>query len=781
MAEWPARKSTPWDISLRSYIDDANATKRDISEPITLTELAATGVRSAATFLRGDGVWATIDGVVDPGTDSSPPSIPANVQALEVRSTSIRVGWDAATDNVSVTGYEVTVNNVVKAGPVVGLYVDIPSLTPATNYTIKVRARDAAGNYSGYSTPLTLTTLAGASTGYPDGSNSPYKDSEGVLHFYPNYPSDVIESTQALTETSGVIYTQNDNQTIENLFVNGGVIIVRHHNVTIRRCYFKCTPTYFSSVIAQDGGTLANTTNYGATVEDCCFDGNDIPGGTPLQGVGLTVRRCNIFRADNGGQGEDEQTWEDNFFHDMATFTAEAHSDLIQFDNGPDWPVRNWTARHNTFLSRTVDGQGTTSCIITNQDSQSGHMENITIEDNIFAGGAYSLYGPTRNMPDFVLNNNKFWTLYYPTVGAFGPSANGLDVMNTSGNSVGAFSGGLVNNAIQGSWVHDHFIGNPGGTSDTTAPTTPVGLAAVDISSSGFTVTWSPSVDDIGVTGYEVYLDNVSQGVVSVTSKTFVGLTGGQTYAVKVRARDAAGNWSSQSSPLSVDTLADSSYVIKSVTISSSLPSSGTQTVVTGEDIPTEVGDFVLLLQFSDYRLKSQVGLPVANGSITATEIVFPGIDNGAKFRASYYFATTDGAQTIVGTTSSPADDDKRLVAIVISGVDSSDPVDVFASADTGSSVNGGAGENFYQTPAVTTTDVAKLIISVIALGFSRTYSSAESGYTLLKNETAVGGFLSYSIIYGIQADAGSTGTIDHLYSSSGTALVSATIALNPA
>lgn len=785
MGEYPQYKEVGWNNKLKAYIDDLIAGRRSLATKVPVADIATTtGTPSASTFLRGDGAWVTLDGSTPPGggggQDTTAPSTPTNLRAIEVRSTSARVAWDAATDNVGVTAYELSLNGVVQAGPITTLFSDLSGLNPSTNYSIRIRARDAAGNWSPQTTPLVITTIAAASTGYPDASNSPYLDGEGVLHYFPSYPVNTNESTQVLTPASGVIYTQADNQVIEGLYVNGGTIIVRHHGVVIRRCYLKASTSYWTVVLCQDGGTVATSTNYGATVEDCCVDGNDTPGGTGLAGIGLTIRRCNIFRCDNGGQGEDGQTWEDNFFHDFMTFYQESHTDGVQFDFGPDWPVNNWTFRHNTVLSRTVDNIGTTSCIITNQDPLSGLMSNILIEDNVFAGGAYTVYGPQRNMTDFALNNNKFWTLYYPTVGAFGPYENGIERISSTGNSVGTFAGGLVNNVITGSWVHDHFIGTPGGTSDTTPPSVPTDLASADITSDGFTVTWTASTDNVGVTAYEVFLNNVSQGTVTVTSKTFTGLTANTAYSVKVRARDAAANWSSQSSALVVNTLPDSTYVVKSVSVSSTLPSAGVQTVVTGEDIATEVGDHVIILQFSDYRLKSQTGLPTATGSVTATEIAYPGTDNGNKFRASIYEVTVAGAQTITATTTSPNDDDKRLVAIVVSGINSTTPVNVFNSVDSINSVNSGGFEN-YNSPAVTTDVAGAFILSVVAITGTRAFSGPEDGYTLLENEAGVGGFITYSAIYSVQSSAGDTGEISHMYTSSNSSICALTVAFKPA
>jgi chitodextrinase len=80
---------------------------------------------------------------------------------------------------------------------------------------------------------------------------------------------------------------------------------------------------------------------------------------------------------------------------------------------------------------------------------------------------------------------------------------------------------------------------------DTTPPSTPSGLVASDVTDSSAVLTWSPSTDDTGVTGYHVYrFDRVFistlLATVSGTSYT-LPLEAGR-YDYYVRARDAVGN-----------------------------------------------------------------------------------------------------------------------------------------------------------------------------------------------------------------------------------------------
>jgi len=91
---------------------------------------------------------------------------------------------------------------------------------------------------------------------------------------------------------------------------------------------------------------------------------------------------------------------------------------------------------------------------------------------------------------------------------------------------------------------------------DVTAPSTPTGLASSDLTASSFTLTWNPSTDAVGVTGYEVQRDGVVVATPAGTTATIAGLTASTAYSMKVRARDAAGNWSPLSTALSVTTTA---------------------------------------------------------------------------------------------------------------------------------------------------------------------------------------------------------------------------------
>ncbi|GGS67416.1 hypothetical protein GCM10010156_27950 [Planobispora rosea] len=93
----------------------------------------------------------------DGGGDTEAPSVPGNLRAGTVTADSAELSWNASTDNVKVTGYEVYRGTTLVA-TVTGTGHTDTGLSPTTQYTYTVKARDAAGNRSGASNELKVTT-----------------------------------------------------------------------------------------------------------------------------------------------------------------------------------------------------------------------------------------------------------------------------------------------------------------------------------------------------------------------------------------------------------------------------------------------------------------------------------------------------------------------------------------------------------------------------------------------------------------------------------------------
>ncbi|WP_153796960.1 fibronectin type III domain-containing protein [Foetidibacter luteolus] len=117
---------------------------------------------------------------------------------------------------------------------------------------------------------------------------------------------------------------------------------------------------------------------------------------------------------------------------------------------------------------------------------------------------------------------------------------------------------------------------------DTQAPTAPAGLIAKSITQISAIITWSASTDNVGVTGYQVYKDGVAYYSTTALQCNLTSLLAGQTYTLTVKARDAAGNYSASSSPVTVKTLLPSTTDTEKPTAPAGLKASGiTQTSAT--------------------------------------------------------------------------------------------------------------------------------------------------------------------------------------------------------
>jgi chitodextrinase len=90
---------------------------------------------------------------------------------------------------------------------------------------------------------------------------------------------------------------------------------------------------------------------------------------------------------------------------------------------------------------------------------------------------------------------------------------------------------------------------------DTTPPSTPSNLTSADLTATSVTLRWGAATDNVGVTGYRVYVNDTSHLSTSTTQQALAGLTPGATYTLAVSAVDAAGNESTQRAALTITTL----------------------------------------------------------------------------------------------------------------------------------------------------------------------------------------------------------------------------------
>ncbi len=180
---------------------------------------------------------------------------------------------------------------------------------------------------------------SGGDSAWPSAANRPMY-SGGVLTWTgplgggPNNGHPVQQTRSGLTQTND-IHSSSNGQVIEGYVVgapnNPMRVYVDHNTVTVRQCVIYAD--YFGVQI----GTNGTSQPYNCVVEDCLIIGALATNGTNgVAGDGSTlggsiVRRCNITNTENGiYQCENNQTFSDNWIHDLYFDPDISHSDGIQ-------------------------------------------------------------------------------------------------------------------------------------------------------------------------------------------------------------------------------------------------------------------------------------------------------------------------------------------------------------------------------------------------------------------------------------------------------------------
>ncbi|HCT78745.1 MAG TPA: Secreted glycosyl hydrolase, partial [Micromonosporaceae bacterium] len=153
--------------------------------------------------------------------DTQPPTAPTNLAYTQPASGQIRLTWNASTDNVGVTGYDIYANNVLRtsvAGNVL-TYTDSQPDTATVSYF--VRAKDAAGNQSGNSNTVTRTGAPGDTQPPTAPTNLAYtQPASGQIRLTWNASSDNVGVTgydiyangALRASVGGTVLTYTDNQ-----------------------------------------------------------------------------------------------------------------------------------------------------------------------------------------------------------------------------------------------------------------------------------------------------------------------------------------------------------------------------------------------------------------------------------------------------------------------------------------------------------------------------------------------------------------------------------------
>ena len=271
--------------------------------------------------------------------------------------------------------------------------------------------------------------------GFPDGTNTGVSAGTHltvVPQGLPNCSSPTTENCTPPTNGSvgkgwywdyrGYLVAATTGAVIQDVST-AGTIDIRAPNVTVRDTLVDCAcgqSGYDVIIRDTDTGAVANADN--ATIEDSTLtDSTDSTYADVVEesGVGgMKILRSNLSGAGNGvhnGDGGPSDLIEDSYIHNLANCCG-FHDEDVHIDSGGPMVMI-----HNTFLNQLDQ----TASVIINQDAPPP-PSNITIEDNLLAGGDYSIYGGDAGSaysgPATYIRiiNNRLSPIYFSKIGQWG-------------------------------------------------------------------------------------------------------------------------------------------------------------------------------------------------------------------------------------------------------------------------------------------------------------------------------------------------------------------------
>jgi len=361
------------------------------------------------------------------------------LRVVSQTTSTITLGWDAQ------PGY----GYLFSAGGVLVSRTNDPSktsvkfskVTPAS-YDVDVIVKGANGHYPAITPPPPAAACADGVDNDGDGkvdlsdpgcSSATDTDETDAPPPPTGFPD--ASNTGVPAGTSLTAYTGPSTVTAANTVIVGktiGCITVAAAGVIIRSSRITCGGGY---AVYVDDRTSTQTL---VTVEDSEISCSNAAGSAGVGEADFVVRRTEITGCENGFDINQNALVEDSYVHNLYNGGG-SHLDGAQLAgghwNGSSYPccAQNVTFRHNTMYGMgDNDTSFGTSAIISNP---SGDV-NILVDNNLLAGGAYTLYCDYQaKATNYQVLNNHFSTRFRSTVGFYGMST-GCSDETQSGNVI---------------------------------------------------------------------------------------------------------------------------------------------------------------------------------------------------------------------------------------------------------------------------------------------------------------------------------------------------------
>jgi hypothetical protein len=241
---------------------------------------------------------------------------------------------------------------------------------------------------------------------------------------YPDVSSAGVSPSIARQAVSGTVTLGSDGQIYENKTVTGS-IVVTGHNITIRNVKLINDDPNYAIRVTPGGSWTANNANLLLDHVEI-----DLGGQLDTKGVafsGYTLRSSFIHNGSDCAHFSENVVIQDTLCTVGPDTNNDAWPDSSGFCEGPEHfdgfqtdGGANNVLRHNTVRNPCSQ----TSDILIS--SNTSHVSTTTIDNNLLAGGGYSLYcaaGSASTVDHITATNNRFARSFYSSAGYWGPTA----------------------------------------------------------------------------------------------------------------------------------------------------------------------------------------------------------------------------------------------------------------------------------------------------------------------------------------------------------------------